>query len=139
MADEAAVTQQVTQGNATEARTETGEIKDQQTSQATGSANQETKTEAKNEQASTETKAETKAETKTDAKGPPDKYEFKAPDGWTDKGWELDGAVIESATPLFKELGLTNDQAQKLSAGAVNLAKAPTSGENLLTKLTGPA
>ena len=31
------------------------------------------------------------------------------------------------------------DTAQKLSAGAVNLAKAPTSGENLLTKLTGPA
>ena len=31
------------------------------------------------------------------------------------------------------------DTAQKLSAGAVNLAKAPTSGENLLTKLTGQA
>ena len=109
MADEAAVTQQVTQGNATEARTETGEIKDQQTSQATGSANQETKTEAKNEQASTETKAETKAETKTDAKGPPDKYEFKAPEGY-----EIDAKVVADAEPIFKELGLTNEQGQKL-------------------------
>ena len=39
----------------------------------------------------------------------PDKYDFKAPEGQT-----IDPAVIEKATPIFKELGLTNDAAQKL-------------------------
>ena len=45
----------------------------------------------------------------------PDKYEpFKAPDGWTDKGWELDPAILEKADPLFRKLGLNQDQAQEL-------------------------
>lgn len=39
----------------------------------------------------------------------PATYEFKAPDGYT-----LDPKVIEEATPIFKELNLTQDQAQKL-------------------------
>ena len=39
----------------------------------------------------------------------PEKYDFKAPEGQT-----IDPAVIEKATPIFKELGLTNDAAQKL-------------------------
>ena len=39
----------------------------------------------------------------------PEKYDFKAPEGQT-----LDPAVIEKATPIFKELGLSNDAAQKL-------------------------
>jgi hypothetical protein len=39
----------------------------------------------------------------------PEKYEFKAPDGMT-----LDQAKIDAVTPLFKELNLTNAQAQKL-------------------------
>lgn len=44
------------------------------------------------------------------AKGVPEKYEFKMPEGM-----ELDTAALEKATPVFKELGLSNDQAQKLT------------------------
>lgn len=39
----------------------------------------------------------------------PETYDFRAPEGAT-----LDTAAIERATPIFKELGLTQDQAQKL-------------------------
>lgn len=54
--------------------------------------------------------AETKPTTpQTDAPSVPDKYEFKAPDNYT-----LDPTAYEAAIPVFKELGLTNDQAQKL-------------------------
>lgn len=49
--------------------------------------------------------------------GAPDKYDFKAPDGVT-----LDPKAIEAAIPIFKELGLTQDAAQKL----VNLQIAQT-------------
>lgn len=41
--------------------------------------------------------------------GAPEKYEFKAPEGM-----QLDEKALEAATPIFKELGLNNDQAQKL-------------------------
>lgn len=49
-------------------------------------------------------------EKKADVKaGAPEKYEaFKAPEGY-----ELDQAALDKATPLFKELGLNQDQAQK--------------------------
>lgn len=43
------------------------------------------------------------------AEGPPEKYEFKAPEGY-----ELDSKVIEQASALFKESGLTQAQASKL-------------------------
>lgn len=39
----------------------------------------------------------------------PDAYQFKAP-----QGQELDPLQIETYSPVFKELGLTQDQAQKL-------------------------
>lgn len=39
----------------------------------------------------------------------PEKYEFKVPEGM-----KLDPLMAEGYTPLFKELGLTQDQAQKL-------------------------
>lgn len=42
-------------------------------------------------------------------KGPPEKYDFKLPEGF-----ELNKDLVDQATPLFKEIGLTNDQAQKL-------------------------
>jgi hypothetical protein len=47
----------------------------------------------------------------TEAKPPvvPETYDFKAPEGYT-----LDPKVIETASPIFKELGLTQEQAQKL-------------------------
>lgn len=40
----------------------------------------------------------------------PENYEFKAPEGM-----ELDTAAVEAFTPLAKELGLTNEQAQKIA------------------------
>jgi hypothetical protein len=39
----------------------------------------------------------------------PETYDFKAPDNYT-----LDPKLLETVTPIFKELGLTNEQAQKL-------------------------
>ena len=39
----------------------------------------------------------------------PEKYDFKAPEGQS-----LDAALVEKATPIFKELGLSQDAAQKL-------------------------
>lgn len=48
-------------------------------------------------------------EGKTDPKAVPEKYEFTAPEGYT-----VDEKLIEEATPILKELGLTNEQGQKL-------------------------
>lgn len=44
------------------------------------------------------------------AKGVPEKYELKMPEGMT-----LDQAALDAATPVFKELGLSSEQAQKLA------------------------
>lgn len=107
MADEPQTQPAVTQGNEPAARTETGEIKDQQTTQPPGTANKDTTKSAETKPA-TETKP-AEGDKKSDAKGAPDKYEFKAP-----AGRELDAKAIEAVTPVFKELGLTQDQAQKL-------------------------
>lgn len=52
---------------------------------------------------------EKKDETKTDATAP-EKYELKMPEGVT-----LDDKALETFSPAFKELGLTNEQAQKLA------------------------
>ena len=57
--------------------------------------------------------------------GAPEAYaDFKLPDGYT-----LDKAVVDEATPIFKELGLTQDQAQKLvdfhTKQLISAAKAP--------------
>ena len=54
-------------------------------------------------------KAKAKALADEKAKGVPEKYELKAPEGM-----ELDDGLIEASTPIFKEIGLTNEQAQKL-------------------------
>jgi len=56
----------------------------------------------------------------------PDTYAaFKAPENYT-----LDPKAVEAALPVFKELGLTQDQAQRLvdlqTAREIELAKAPT-------------
>lgn len=65
----------------------------------------------------TEPKSEVdkKPEEKTSA---PEKYEFKAPEGF-----ELSEATVTEASTLFKELDLTNDQAQKLVDFQAKLAK----------------
>jgi hypothetical protein len=54
--------------------------------------------------------AETPIPAKTDAPVVPEAYAaFKAPDNYT-----IDSTAIAEAAPIFKELGLTQDQAQKL-------------------------
>ena len=103
MAEEAEVTTPAA-GNAPEARTETGEIKDQQTTQPVTTS--ETKPETTSPK---EPPTGTKTETKTDAPVVPDKYEFKAPEGY-----EVDQKFLDDATPVLKELGLTQEQANKL-------------------------
>lgn len=54
----------------------------------------------------------------------PEVYEFTAPENYT-----IDAALLEKATPIFKELGLTQEQAQKLVdiqvAREIENAKAP--------------
>lgn len=81
--------------NQPEARTETGEIKDQ--SQSTTTTHTDTE---KPETEQTETKP---------ASTVPEKYEFKAPEGV-----QLSDSAIEAASTVFKDLGLTQDAAQKL-------------------------
>lgn len=52
----------------------------------------------------------TEAEEEEKADGPPEKYEdFKVPEGMN-----LDAAAVEKVAPVFKELNLSQDQAQKL-------------------------
>jgi hypothetical protein len=65
---------------------------------------------------STETKVEPKVEAKTeptkegDKSTVPEKYaDFKVPEGFT-----LNKDALEAALPIFKELGLSQDEAQKL-------------------------
>lgn len=50
-----------------------------------------------------------KDEAKPEAKAPDTYATFKAPEGHT-----LDAKMLETVTPVFKELGLSQDQAQKL-------------------------
>lgn len=61
-----------------------------------------------------ETKVEESKEEKTEEKkesAAPENYEFSVPEGL-----ELDTVLIEKVTPVFKELNLTQEQAQKLVA-----------------------
>jgi hypothetical protein len=74
----------------------------------------ETKTEPTTK-TETETKTEPKVEPKVEPKAGdkpvvPEKYaDFKVPDGFT-----LNKEALDAAVPVFKELGLTQEQAQKL-------------------------
>ena len=112
------------------ARSTTGEILDQATVTETKPATSTTtETPATTPSTTTtETKpAETKpaeGDKKPDAPAVPEKYEFKAPENYT-----LDPKLLETVTPLFKELGLTNEQAQKLVdiqiAREIAAARAP--------------
>jgi hypothetical protein len=89
--------------NTAEARTPTGELKDNTQSLSTTS------------ETDPKTTPEPKVEGKEGDKAPktegaPETYtDFTAPEGFT-----LNKEVIEKAAPIFKELGLTQDQAQKL-------------------------
>ena len=98
-------------------RTGDGTIADQgtTTSPATTTQTSTTETPPKTEQSNDgksvlNQKAEGEKKEEPAAKGAPEKYEdFKAPDGQ-----KLDPAVIAKASPIFKELGLPQDAAQKL-------------------------
>ena len=61
-----------------------------------------------NEPNETEGKTQTGEDAKPKAEVP-QKYEFKAPEGF-----ELDTELVDQFSPLAKELGLSNEQAQKL-------------------------
>lgn len=96
-----AATTEVVAGNAPEARTPDGAIVDQQGKQP---STKETPTpEAKDPKPGASSTPSSKPE------GAPEKYEFKPPEGQ-----QLDAKLIESVTPVFKELGLSQDQANKL-------------------------
>lgn len=82
--------------NSTEARSTEGTILDQSQTQTTPPTSSTTETTPNDS-------------TTTSPVGAPDKYEFTPPDGA-----ELDPKTIESATAVFKELGLTQAQANKL-------------------------
>ena len=112
--------------NSPEARTPTGELKSSAAATPTTSASTETpttETKSASPEASTtppDTSVEAKPEAaeapgeksllnEEDAGGAPEAYELKAPEGF-----ELDKNTLEKATPLFKELNLSSEQAQKL-------------------------
>jgi hypothetical protein len=83
------------QPNAPEARNPDGSLKDQITTQPVTTP---------------ETKPESSTPTPKDGTSiVPETYEFTPPEGY-----QLNSELIEKATPIFKELGLTQEQAQKL-------------------------
>lgn len=97
-------------------RTETGEIKDSQAKPIVDTKSPEPTSTVTESKASSGTDADGKSLLNKDGKpadapqGAPEKYEaFKAPDGY-----ELDAKAIEQASPIFKELGLNQSQAQQL-------------------------
>lgn len=51
-----------------------------------------------------------KADDKSKTEGPPEKYEFTMPDGMA-----LDEALASAVEPVLRDLGLTNEQANKLA------------------------
>ena len=120
------VTNEPPQGNQTEARDLDGTLKDQ--SSPTTTPTPETRTPSTEEgktflNGKTESKEEPKVEPKLDADGKlivekkedapagaPEKYaDFKVPDGF-----KFDDKALSEAQATFKELGLTQDAAQKL-------------------------
>lgn len=85
--------------NTSEARTETGELKSQTPTSSNTTHSTETTT--------TETKTDPAAKPEG---GAPETYaDFTAPEGYT-----IDKALIDKALPMFKEMGLTQEQAQQL-------------------------
>lgn len=112
------------EANSPEARTATGEIRD---------VNQPITTSTEPTDPKVDPKPIEGEAPKTDDDKPvvPDVYQFTVPDGVT-----LDAKLIEEATPIFKELGLTTEQAQKLVniqiARDQAMAKAGTDAYNTM-------
>jgi hypothetical protein len=99
---ETLLSQQVNTETATEETKET---------QSTEESTTEQSTEVKTEETKVEESKEEKTEEQNDEKpeGAPEKYELTVPEGLT-----LNEAGLEKVTGLFKELNLTNEQAQRL-------------------------
>ena len=57
---------------------------------------------------------ETQTEKPTEPEGVPEKYEFKPPADWAEKGYELDDKILTEAEPMLREMGLSQTNAQKL-------------------------
>lgn len=105
-------------GNDPAIRSPDGTIKDPATKTTTADSTSSTTDQSK----STETKVDDKAktETKDASAGAPEKYEaFTVPDGV-----KLDEKAIEAAQSIFKELNLSQEQAQKLVAFQAEQMKA---------------
>ena len=138
-------TTETPQGNSPEARNLDGSLKDQTSIQPSG--DQKTPTSSDKSQSQTsdrsflnreppkeEPKADDKGEAKSEAEGDkkpeaqtgaPEKYEdFKLPDGY-----QFDPETLKTAQATFKELGLTQEQGQKLvdlyAANGITAAEAP--------------
>lgn len=117
----------VTQGNQDSLRDQTGTIQDQAKETDTTGSNQEQKSDQTQQQEKSQEKSPTDQQSKSDgdksksplnedvkdekkAEGAPEKYEdFKLPEGVT-----LEGETLTAATSLFKDLGLSQEGAQKL-------------------------
>lgn len=93
--------------NEDSARTPTGEIKDQSPPPTETPKPETTEAKPAEEEKSVLNKEEPK-EAKA-AEGPPEKYEFKLPEGF-----ELDETVATEVSALFKDLGLSQAHAQRL-------------------------
>lgn len=104
--------------NSDAARSPTGEIKSvetpAQTTETTTTSTTETPKPAELGATLLTEGDKTKTEEKPADKTVPDKYDFKLPDDITAKGFTLDPAAVERASPIFKDLGLTQAQAQTL-------------------------
>jgi hypothetical protein len=105
MSEAAVTTQTEPLGNSAEARDATGALDTQKTT--TSPSDTQTKESSQPSDKPTDSKSE--PEKKDPSAGPPEKYDFKLPEGSA-----ADAAFVEEVTPVFKELGLSNDQAQKL-------------------------
>ena len=57
---------------------------------------------------------ETQTEKLAEPAGVPEKYEFKPPADWAEKGYELDDKILTEAEPMLREMGLSQTNAQKL-------------------------
>lgn len=111
------VTTEAPATNTPDAREPDGTLKDQSSTTTTSTETTQPETEAK-----------------PDAKATvPEAYEFKAPDNYT-----VDKTVVEKVTPVFKELGLSQEAAQKLFDLQVEreltLAKGPQEAYEALRK-----
>lgn len=100
---ETLLSQQVNTETATEETKETQSTEESTTEQSTETKTEETKVEESKEEKTEEKKEEEKPE------GAPEKYELTVPEGLT-----LNEAGLEKVSGLFKELNLTNEQAQQL-------------------------